>query len=54
MSPTPAPNRQSHACPGRTDGSGGYGWHLIDRLTTHTHTELTPRGGKTICAHASW
>ncbi|MFF3728091.1 hypothetical protein ACFYYM_37655 [Streptomyces erythrochromogenes] len=32
----------------------GYGWHLIDRLTTHTHTELTPRGGKTICAHAPW
>ncbi|MGW2588268.1 ATP-binding protein [Streptomyces virginiae] len=38
----------------RTDGSGGYGWHLIDRLTTHTHTEPTPHGGKTICAHAPW
>ncbi|MFE5720508.1 ATP-binding protein [Streptomyces erythrochromogenes] len=36
----------------RTDGTGGYGWHLIDRLTTHTHTEPTPQGGKTICAHA--
>ncbi|MFE5861693.1 ATP-binding protein [Streptomyces virginiae] len=40
--------------PPRTDGSGGYGWHLIDRLTTHTHTEPTPYGGKTICAHAPW
>ncbi|MET9855577.1 ATP-binding protein [Streptomyces sp. NPDC006450] len=40
--------------PPRTDGSGGYGWHLINRLTTHTHTEPTPDGGKTICAHAPW
>ncbi|MFJ8565584.1 ATP-binding protein [Streptomyces sp. NPDC093514] len=38
----------------RTDGSGGYGWHLIDRLTTHTHIERTSDGGKTICAHAPW
>ncbi|MFF3015361.1 ATP-binding protein [Streptomyces sp. NPDC057939] len=38
----------------RTDGTGGYGWHLIHRLTTHTHTESTPDGGKTIHAHASW
>ncbi|MFF3020178.1 ATP-binding protein [Streptomyces sp. NPDC057939] len=38
----------------RTDGTGGYGWHLIHRLTTHTHTEPTPAGGKTIHAHAPW
>ncbi|MFE4257279.1 ATP-binding protein [Streptomyces sp. NPDC056883] len=48
-SPTPA---QPHTP--RTDGSGGYGWHLIDHLTTLTHTEPTPSGGKTICAHAPW
>ncbi|MFD6885298.1 ATP-binding protein [Streptomyces sp. NPDC059957] len=38
----------------QTDGTGGYGWHLINRLTTHTHTEPTPDGGKTIHAHAPW
>ncbi|MFE4632348.1 ATP-binding protein [Streptomyces sp. NPDC056773] len=48
-SPTPAQPRTP-----RTDGSGGYGWHLINRLTTHTHTEPTPTGGKTICAHTPW
>ncbi|MFF3214240.1 ATP-binding protein [Streptomyces sp. NPDC002886] len=48
-SPNPAMPRTP-----RTDGTGGYGWHLIDRLTTHTHTEPTPDGGKTICAHAPW
>ncbi|MFD9338330.1 ATP-binding protein [Streptomyces sp. NPDC060028] len=38
----------------QTDGSGGYGWHLIDRLTTYTHTEPAPDGGKTVCVHAPW
>ncbi|MFE2553668.1 ATP-binding protein [Streptomyces sp. NPDC059355] len=48
-SPEPAEPR-----PPRTDGTGGYGWHLINRLTTHTHTQPNPHGGKTICAHAPW
>ncbi|MFD7027887.1 ATP-binding protein [Streptomyces sp. NPDC059917] len=48
---SPAPARPHTP---RTDGSGGYGWHLINRLTSHTHTEATPSGGKTICAHAPW
>ncbi|WP_162688825.1 MULTISPECIES: ATP-binding protein [unclassified Streptomyces] len=48
-SPHPAEPRRP-----QTDGSGGYGCHLIERLTTHTHTEPTPDGGKTICAHAPW
>jgi anti-sigma regulatory factor (Ser/Thr protein kinase) len=38
----------------RADGTGGYGWHLIDRLTTRTHTAATTYGGKTICAHVPW
>ncbi|MGW1939933.1 ATP-binding protein [Streptomyces goshikiensis] len=48
-SPKPAERRLP-----QTNGSGGYGWHLIDRLTNHTHTEPIPAGGKTICAHAPW
>ncbi|MFE4257890.1 ATP-binding protein [Streptomyces sp. NPDC056883] len=40
--------------PPHTDGTGGWGWLLINHLTTHTHTEPTPDGGKTICAHTPW
>ncbi|MFF3215763.1 ATP-binding protein [Streptomyces sp. NPDC002886] len=36
------------------DGSGGYGMHLVKSLTTHTRTEPTPDGGKTIYAYAPW
>ncbi|MFJ7272375.1 ATP-binding protein [Streptomyces sp. NPDC099050] len=40
--------------PPHTDGSGGWGWLLINHLTTHTHTEPTPDGGKTIYAETPW
>ncbi|MFB6826615.1 ATP-binding protein [Streptomyces virginiae] len=40
--------------PPHTDGTGGWGWLLIDHLTTHIHIEPTPEGGKTICAHSPW
>ncbi|MER5730771.1 ATP-binding protein [Streptomyces sp. NPDC002138] len=48
-SPHPPKPRPPH-----TDGTGGWGWHIINHLTTHTHTEPTPDGGKTICAHILW
>ncbi|MCX5277982.1 ATP-binding protein [Streptomyces virginiae] len=40
--------------PPHTDGTGGWGWLLINRLTTHSRIEPTPEGGKTICAHSPW
>ncbi len=40
--------------PPRTDGTGGWGWHLIQHLTAHVHISRTSDGGKTICAHAPW
>ncbi|WP_405812988.1 MULTISPECIES: ATP-binding protein [unclassified Streptomyces] len=43
-----SPERAGPRLP-RTDGR-----HLINRLTIRTHTEPTPQGGKTICAHAPW
>ncbi|WP_037881407.1 ATP-binding protein [Streptomyces sp. NRRL S-378] len=48
-SPQPPQPRPPH-----TDGTGGWGWQLISHLTTHTHTEPHPDGGKTICAHTAW
>lgn len=48
-SPRPPTPRPPH-----TDGTGGWGWQLINHLTTHTHTEPTPDGGKTIYAHTPW
>ncbi|MFD4867069.1 ATP-binding protein [Streptomyces sp. NPDC058412] len=40
--------------PPHVDGTGGWGWLLINHLTTHVHIEPTPEGGKTICAHSPW
>ncbi|OEJ35274.1 ATP-binding protein [Streptomyces subrutilus] len=37
-----------------TDGAGGWGWHLIKRLATHTRIKPMPEGGKTICAELPW
>ncbi|MCX4547029.1 ATP-binding protein [Streptomyces sp. NPDC012746] len=48
-SPHPPQPRPPH-----TDGTGGWGWQLINHLTTHTRTELTHDGGKTIYAHTPW
>ncbi|MGW6689988.1 ATP-binding protein [Streptomyces sp. NPDC054961] len=48
-SPYPPQTRPPH-----TDGTGGWGWQLIDYLTTHTHTQPTPGGGKTIYADTPW
>uniref|UniRef100_A0AAU2JY32 ATP-binding protein n=1 Tax=Streptomyces sp. NBC_00049 TaxID=2903617 RepID=A0AAU2JY32_9ACTN len=40
--------------PPHTDGTGGWGWQLINHLATEVHIEPTPEGGKTICARAPW
>ncbi|WP_405940767.1 ATP-binding protein [Streptomyces sp. NBC_00207] len=40
--------------PPRLDGTGGWGWQLINHLTTDVHIEPTPDGGKTICVRAPW
>ncbi|MEU9145565.1 ATP-binding protein [Streptomyces sp. NPDC048349] len=40
--------------PPHTDGTGGWGWQLINRLTTEVRIERTPDGGKTIRARAPW
>ncbi|MGW7435332.1 ATP-binding protein [Streptomyces sp. NPDC054849] len=48
-SPHPPQPRPPH-----TDGTGGWGWHLIHHLTTHVHIAPTPDGGKTIYAYAPW
>ncbi|WP_327739212.1 ATP-binding protein [Streptomyces nojiriensis] len=48
-SPDPPKPRPPH-----TDGTGGWGWQLINHLTTEVHIEPTPGGGKTICARAPW
>ncbi|MGW1940627.1 ATP-binding protein [Streptomyces goshikiensis] len=36
------------------DGTGGWGWFLVDRLSTHIRISPTPEGGKTICANLPW
>ncbi|MFD9452569.1 ATP-binding protein [Streptomyces sp. NPDC059985] len=48
-SPCPPQPRPPH-----TDGSGGWGWLLINHLATRVNIELTPDGGKTICADTPW
>ncbi|MET9463778.1 ATP-binding protein [Streptomyces sp. NPDC006544] len=48
-SPDPPQPRPPH-----TDGTGGWGWQLINHLTTHTHTQPAPNGGKTIYADTPW
>lgn len=48
-SPDPPQPRPPHL-----DGTGGWGWQLINHLTTDVHIEPTPDGGKTICARAPW
>ncbi|MFB6806955.1 ATP-binding protein [Streptomyces sp. NPDC056387] len=48
-SPDPPEPRPPHL-----DGTGGWGWQLINHLTTEVHIEPTPDGGKTICARAPW
>ncbi|MER6443850.1 ATP-binding protein [Streptomyces venezuelae] len=40
--------------PPHLDGTGGWGWQLINHLTTDVHIEPTADGGKTICARAPW
>ncbi|MFG2749489.1 ATP-binding protein [Streptomyces xanthophaeus] len=48
-SPDPPQPRPPHL-----DGTGGWGWRLIDHLSTDVHIERTPEGGKTICVRAPW
>ncbi|MFI8260810.1 MULTISPECIES: ATP-binding protein [unclassified Streptomyces] len=36
------------------DGTGGWGWQLINHLATDVHIDPTPEGGKAICARAPW
>ncbi|MFD3700340.1 ATP-binding protein [Streptomyces sp. NPDC058646] len=48
-SPHPPRPRRPH-----TDGTGGWGWLLINHLTTRVRIEPAPGGGKTICAHSPW
>ncbi|MDX3537271.1 ATP-binding protein [Streptomyces sp. MB09-01] len=51
---TDSSSRPPQPRPPHTDGTGGWGWHLIHHLTTHVHISRTPDGGKAICAHAPW
>ncbi|WP_107051866.1 anti-sigma regulatory factor [Streptomyces sp. NRRL S-104] len=38
----------------RTDGSGGWGWFMIQRLATHIRIGPAVGGGKIICAKLPW
>lgn len=48
-SPHPPEPRAPH-----TEGTGGWGWLLINQLTTDLHIEPASSGGKTICARIPW
>ncbi|MGW6843561.1 ATP-binding protein [Streptomyces sp. NPDC054958] len=48
-SPDPPEPRPPHL-----DGTGGWGWQLINYLTTDVRIEPTADGGKTIRARAPW
>ncbi|MFE2481328.1 ATP-binding protein [Streptomyces sp. NPDC059389] len=48
-SPDPPMPRRPHL-----DGTGGWGWQLINHLATDVHIDPTPQGGKAICARAPW
>jgi hypothetical protein len=45
----PAPPRER--TPDLNDGTGGFGWHMIRRLTDNVTTTPGPGQGKTIHAH---
>ena len=38
----------------RADGTGGWGWFLLDRLATRVRVEPAPEGGKIVCACLPW
>ncbi|MFF8958109.1 ATP-binding protein [Streptomyces sp. NPDC014894] len=46
--PNPAPPRER--APDLDGGNGGFGWHMVRRLTTHLTTTPGPGPGKTIHA----
>ncbi|MFD3697983.1 ATP-binding protein [Streptomyces sp. NPDC058646] len=48
-----SPQRPRPRAPG-TDGSGGWGWFMINRLATRIRINPVPEGGKTICAALPW
>ncbi|MBT2470553.1 ATP-binding protein [Streptomyces sp. ISL-66] len=48
-SPHPPEPRAPH-----TEGSGGWGWLVVNHLATDLHIEPAPGGGKTICARVPW
>ncbi|MGW0366105.1 ATP-binding protein [Streptomyces sp. NPDC002990] len=48
-SPDPPTPRAPH-----TEGTGGWGWLLVNHLTSGLHIEPAPGGGKTIRAHIPW
>ncbi|WP_329316046.1 MULTISPECIES: ATP-binding protein [unclassified Streptomyces] len=48
-SPHPPQPRPPHS-----DGTGGWGYLLVNHLTTNLHIEPTADGGKSICARIPW
>ncbi|MBT2493770.1 ATP-binding protein [Streptomyces sp. ISL-96] len=46
----PGPAHPRERTPGLNGGSGGFGWHMVRRLTTHLTTTPGPGTGKTIRA----
>ncbi|WP_434597971.1 ATP-binding protein [Streptomyces sp. A5-4] len=47
----PNPSHPRERAPDLNGGSGGFGWHMIRRLTDHLTITPSPGGGKTIHAH---
>ncbi|MFF4392255.1 ATP-binding protein [Streptomyces sp. NPDC001552] len=49
----PSPRHPEPRTP-RTDGTGGWGWFMIQSLATHIHIRPAVGGGKIICAELPW
>ncbi|TXL83561.1 ATP-binding protein [Streptomyces sp. IB2014 016-6] len=47
----PNPAHPRERAPDLNGGSGGFGWHMVRRLTHHLTVTPGPRHGKTIHAH---
>ncbi|MFD9470456.1 ATP-binding protein [Streptomyces goshikiensis] len=46
--PSPRPPRMR--TPDLVDGTGGFGWHMVNDLAHHVVVTPGPEGGKTVCA----
>ncbi|MFD9271173.1 ATP-binding protein [Streptomyces goshikiensis] len=46
--PSPWPPRMR--TPDLVDGTGGFGWHMVNDLAHHVVVTPGPEGGKTVCA----